>query len=597
MKFFNPFLVFFACLLALNSSFVYSANENVVKSSESVYRIWVAKLVPEDLIGQYPSAEQALNQYGYISKPPNVMFKSQGKEYLVLGHGSAFAINSDVLITNHHVIELSLNNVSENHLFLVRDDHHKLKAFPLEVLGFDSSSSGKDLAALKVKNLELVPLVFSSETSISENSSTFSIGFPGDGDILGGPEDPGFFVPKIHNGTLVSEHTHPNGHKVWQHDAAVSGGNSGGPIVNQCGEVVGVNTFVHVENQNVLFASANSALFDFLKGLNIDYQVASFKCRVSSMPQWLFFLLIGLGILILVLLIFVWNLKRLITQNKHKKTNSKLLNSVIQKLGGKEIKPLEENWQIDDDGKKYRYHPVHGFQYEDDIATSSPAPEKSDDIRSHLEIDILGSLDVIDSGKKILNHRISSNSEYLIGRDKAADIKIDNPFISSIHAKLSSVDGQLFLTDLNSTNGTMVDGKNLKPNQATSFTDASTVLLAKQNILLTFLRINDSDNEEVKTVQLEPSNRLLPIISIRVGECISVGRDVGNDIVIPNEFVHVSKQHLIFELLEGGVLRIEDKSSNGIYIDSPENKCQNSVLKVGQRVFLADESVSYKRMN
>ena len=48
-----------------------------------------------------------------------------------------------------------------------------------------------------------------------------------------------------------------------------------------------------------------------------------------------------------------------------------------------------------------------------------------------------------------------------LGRGRGADIIIDNSYVSSIHAEISVFEGQFAIKDLDSTNGTSVNGKEL----------------------------------------------------------------------------------------------------------------------------------------
>jgi pSer/pThr/pTyr-binding forkhead associated (FHA) protein len=47
----------------------------------------------------------------------------------------------------------------------------------------------------------------------------------------------------------------------------------------------------------------------------------------------------------------------------------------------------------------------------------------------------------------------------VIGRSPSADLVISDEFASNMHAKLVSVGDEWILQDLNSTNGTFLDGK------------------------------------------------------------------------------------------------------------------------------------------
>jgi diguanylate cyclase (GGDEF)-like protein len=58
-----------------------------------------------------------------------------------------------------------------------------------------------------------------------------------------------------------------------------------------------------------------------------------------------------------------------------------------------------------------------------------------------------------------------SHPEMTLGRDPSADICIADQSISKKHAKLEKKAGKVVLTDLNSSNGTQVNGKKLAPNE------------------------------------------------------------------------------------------------------------------------------------
>ena len=49
-----------------------------------------------------------------------------------------------------------------------------------------------------------------------------------------------------------------------------------------------------------------------------------------------------------------------------------------------------------------------------------------------------------------------------IGRSKDADVQIDDRYASSIHARLFERGGRFFVEDMNSTNGTLLNGATLK---------------------------------------------------------------------------------------------------------------------------------------
>ncbi|HKA66487.1 MAG TPA: FHA domain-containing protein [Solirubrobacterales bacterium] len=49
-----------------------------------------------------------------------------------------------------------------------------------------------------------------------------------------------------------------------------------------------------------------------------------------------------------------------------------------------------------------------------------------------------------------------------IGRSKESDVRIDDRYASSLHARLFSREGRYFVEDMSSTNGTLLNGATLK---------------------------------------------------------------------------------------------------------------------------------------
>ncbi|HET7454597.1 MAG TPA: FHA domain-containing protein [Solirubrobacterales bacterium] len=59
-----------------------------------------------------------------------------------------------------------------------------------------------------------------------------------------------------------------------------------------------------------------------------------------------------------------------------------------------------------------------------------------------------------------------------IGRSKEADVRIDDRYASSIHARVFSREGRFYVEDMNSTNGTLLNGATLQGEAETIDGDA-----------------------------------------------------------------------------------------------------------------------------
>ncbi len=68
---------------------------------------------------------------------------------------------------------------------------------------------------------------------------------------------------------------------------------------------------------------------------------------------------------------------------------------------------------------------------------------------------------------KELHRQVLTDGRYVLGRSQDNEIPIKNPNISRRHMRLDVAGGQVTITDLNSTNGTRLNGQTLRPNRAT----------------------------------------------------------------------------------------------------------------------------------
>lgn len=68
---------------------------------------------------------------------------------------------------------------------------------------------------------------------------------------------------------------------------------------------------------------------------------------------------------------------------------------------------------------------------------------------------------VLSFNDSIINEFELDRGSLTIGRDEKSDIHIDNPAVSSKHAKILTILDESFIEDLESTNGTYIDGKKI----------------------------------------------------------------------------------------------------------------------------------------
>ncbi|MBF0516033.1 MAG: trypsin-like peptidase domain-containing protein [Nitrospirae bacterium] len=147
--------------------------------------------------------------------------------------GSGFVIgDGHYVVTNWHVVSC-VENGCEPKIALGLDDLRDTKVV--------HNSQTKDIAILSVVNrLDKPPVELVLSNRVEDAQTVYAIGFPGAADT--GKED--FLEPKTTKGIISAKVTFPNGAKMYQTDTPINHGNSGGPLYNENGQVVGINTAV-----------------------------------------------------------------------------------------------------------------------------------------------------------------------------------------------------------------------------------------------------------------------------------------------------------------------------------------------------------------
>lgn len=164
------------------------------------------------------------------------------------GVGSGFIVDQySLIITNEHVVR--------GHKKVVIEGKNFSKQLT-DVVYIDQSF---DLAFIKsVQDMNTRTVHIKSSVDIEEGEHVLALGHPFD------------LRYSVTQG-IVSNTTYFDNHlRYIQHDAALNPGNSGGPLLDTKGQIIGVNSFIFSEGQNMGFALASphllTCLDEFRKG-------------------------------------------------------------------------------------------------------------------------------------------------------------------------------------------------------------------------------------------------------------------------------------------------------------------------------------------
>jgi S1-C subfamily serine protease len=201
----------------------------------------------------------------------------------VTGTGTGFFISRDLIVTNKHVVE-----AGEEITVASRDLG---RAVPATVIASTSGSEvgAPDFAVLRVREQSVQPLALTS--AVERLDEVIAAGFP----TLVSSADPTYVDRLIRGdasavtrlemilsqGRINAVQSFPSGLRALPHSAQISPGSSGGPLVDACGRVVGVNTFGRTSDRTpvtVSYAQKSDTLAEFLRRNNITATVLTVEC-------------------------------------------------------------------------------------------------------------------------------------------------------------------------------------------------------------------------------------------------------------------------------------------------------------------------------
>ena len=328
----------------------------------------------------------------------------------------------EYIVTNCHVVEdfiLAGKALGGGELHVLFDQDDQEEAY---LVDYDAE---KDLAVLKLSEPtdKRAPLTMREAEDGMLGDEVYAVGYPLAADVT--VQAVGSFSKDdatVTTGSISRFLTESGtGRELIQTDASLSGGNSGGPLTDATGAVLGVNTYGSDLDQNLFYAVSIAELLPILDRNNIPYALAGGAGGSQLLP----IAAIGGAVVVVVILLVV--------------------------VLGRRKKP----------------------------APAPQAPRQPE--APQAQQPVLRSLAPQHSGMVIALH----HQPVQVGRDKATCRLVyqdGTPGVSSHHCQISfdEQDGQFTVTDLSSTYGTfLADGQRLAPNTPVKLPPRSSIYLGE----------------------------------------------------------------------------------------------------------------------
>jgi len=402
--------------------------------------------------------------------------------------GTAFAINDNGdYITNHHVIETAIKG---GKLVAVES----LKPEKLHEVDIVWEAKEHDLAMVHIDTWKKKGLTLSDGSLLSKGrDAVFSIGFPGAAD-RSNPAD--FNVATVKRGVFSAFKNFPltqNGRniKMLEHDAPVNSGNSGGPLADACGRVVGINEQKALSDlvqnkggvavniaEGILFSINTAELMALLDQHGVAYTRDDSPCLATQTSPTNNFLYLLAVFALLVLVAFVLLHRRIQQLAPEDKANIRTISKAII-TGGKSTKSYDntdpikkelgderggsedqsENFKSAKQPRSYYCHDRGRIIHRDEQEVKpeqSPSPESPP---SPTHIASLYNLVPLRQDLGLPTLSLSKPGNYRLGREASLDnqLVVPNRYVSSEHIVIIvNPDHSVAIEALQTTNGTQV---------------------------------------------------------------------------------------------------------------------------------------------
>ena len=207
-----------------------------------------------------------------------VIVEINGEELIPISHGTGFAVGPERVVTNAHVVQETRDDDSLAIGIVPSDGTASVYGRLVAV------SQRNDLALIATTSpMNLPPLTISGNPP-TESGAVTAVGYPMNVDRAQGLSSSDIFraQPPVTSTGFLSGRRSTREFDSLLHTAPIARGSSGGPLLDDCGRVVGINSFGTESGSadaEFYFAVSNRELLPFLRANDVTPQVNGAPCR------------------------------------------------------------------------------------------------------------------------------------------------------------------------------------------------------------------------------------------------------------------------------------------------------------------------------
>jgi serine protease Do len=207
-----------------------------------------------------------------------VLVSIEGRQMALVGHGSGVAITPDLILTNAHVVK-EADESDTIRIGIVPSQGES--GWFARIIAYSPQS---DLALLKLTEAGTLPPATLFTGALEDGADVFAVGYPGNVDSAQGLGIADIVSPTAPVKTKgnISAGRSAKAFDTILHTAAIGAGNSGGPLLDSCGRVIGANSFGTVSGEGdseFYFAVSMREISRFLLDAGVRPQTTGTPCR------------------------------------------------------------------------------------------------------------------------------------------------------------------------------------------------------------------------------------------------------------------------------------------------------------------------------